>query len=842
VKILERGDNFEYNKLRSGKERRGLKIVTGEISFNVGGMSCAACASRIEKALAGLNGVQQAAVNLALEKATVKYDPELVNPRQLVEKIQAAGYQACLHADTHRQVKPERVELKLSGMSCAACAARIEKVLNGLPGVLQAGVNLATEKAVVKYFGDALQIAEMKQAVGRAGYRAEVVSGQDTAELGKKEREREIRRQKSLVLFSGILSLPFVFYMLAMMPGLHGSTALVLFNPYFQFALATPVQFIAGGRFYKESYVALRGGSANMSVLVALGTSAAYFYSTAVVFLPRYLGQSEVYFETGAIIITLVLLGKTLETIAKGRTSEAIEKLLQFQVKKARIIREDREIETPLEEVRVGDLVVVRPGERIPVDGIVREGHSAVDESMLTGESMPVDKQAGDEVIGATINKLGSFKFEATRVGQDTALARIIKIVQEAQGSKAPIQRLADVIAGYFVPAVVVVAVLTFAGWYLLIDPGNFTGALLSFIAVLVIACPCALGLATPTSIVVGTGMGAENGILIKSGEYLEKVHSLTAVVLDKTGTITQGKPRLTSMIPAPEFVGREKELLAVAGGAEQSSEHPLARALVEYVLEQGVKTAAPQDFQAIPGHGVEALVDGRRVLVGTRKLLSGQEVDLAPLLPRAQELEANGETVMFMALDGFLAALFGMADVPREHSRRAVEKLKEMGLEVWMITGDNASTAGAVAGQVGITRVMSEVLPEDKARKVQQLRGEGKIVGMVGDGINDAPALVAADVGFAIGTGTDVAIEAADVTLLKGDLRGVVASILLSRATVRNIKQNLFWALIYNTIGIPVAAAGLLNPVVAGAAMAFSSVSVVANALRLKRLRLHPA
>ncbi|WP_051273584.1 heavy metal translocating P-type ATPase [Desulfotruncus alcoholivorax] len=805
-------------------EPAGLKKLTVKIA----GMSCAACAARIEKTLAKIPGVESAGVNFAAETATVDYLSELVSPENILDKIKEAGYRPVTG----------RTELKLSGMSCAACAARIEKGLNKLPGVTRAAVNFATEKAVVEFNPAEIDVPQIKKAVADIGYKASEVDDKTTADLEREEREREIRRQKFLVIFSAFFSAPLVVYMLAMVLNLRGVVPALFFNPYFQFTLATPVQFIAGANFYKEAYVALRGRSANMSVLVALGTTAAYLYSVAATFFAERIGNVEVYYETGAIIITLVLLGKTLETIAKGRTSEAIKKLIGLQAKNARVIRSGREMEIPVEEVEVGDLVVVRPGEKIPVDGVVKEGYSTVDESMLTGESVPVDKKAGDEIIGATINKLGTFKFEATKVGKDTALAQIIKIVEEAQGSKAPIQRMADVISAYFVPAVVALALVTFLSWFYYGAPGDFTRSLLNFTAVLVIACPCALGLATPTSIMVGTGKGAENGILIKSGEYLEKAHKLTAIILDKTGTITRGEPALTDLIPAPEYRGYDKVLLQLAGRAEKNSEHPLAQAIVNYAKEKGAVLNDPQQFKAIPGHGVVAEIEGGTVLLGTRKLMQEHNIDISGLITEVENLEEQGKTAMLMAFGGKPAAVIGVADTIKENSKEAIRRLKEMGLEVWMLTGDNRRTAEAIARQVGIENVLSEVLPEDKAQQVEKLRGRGKVVGMVGDGINDAPALVTADVGFAIGTGTDVAIEAADITLMRGDLRGIVAAIRLSRATIKNIKQNLFWALVYNTVGIPVAALGFLNPVIAGAAMAFSSVSVVTNALRLRRFK----
>ncbi len=804
------------------------KNAAKKIAVKISGMSCAACSSRVERVLSGMSGVENARVNLATETATVEYHPESLDAEKIYATIKEIGYQPVT----------SRTELALSGMSCAACASRIEKVLNKVPGVSHAAVNFATEKTVVQYNPAEVDVQQIKKAVADAGYKAAEVGDRNTADLESEERAREIRRQKQLVIFSGILSAPLMVYMLAMVFNLHETALPFFFNPYFQFALATPIQFIAGGNFYREAFIALRGGGANMSVLVAMGTSAAYFYSVAVTFWGRHMGTHEVYFETSAIIITLVLLGKTLETIAKGRTSEALKKLIGLRAKTARVIRNGQETEIPIDEVEVGDLVVVRPGEKIPVDGIIREGYSTVDESMLTGESVPVDKKAGDNIIGATINKLGTFKFEAQKVGKDTALAQIIKIVEEAQGSKAPIQRMADVISAYFVPAVVVVAVITFIAWYFFGAPGNITRAMMNFTAVLVIACPCALGLATPTSIMVGTGKGAENGILIKSGEYLEKAHKLTTLVLDKTGTITKGEPALTDLVPASAYASKEELLISLAAAAEKNSEHPLAQAIVHHAHEKGITPDDPREFDAIPGHGVKAAVGDSRVLLGTRKLMHQHQVKITELLPIVERLESEGKTAMILTLNESPAAVIGVADTIKDSSKAAIQQLQNMGLEVWMLTGDNQRTAEAIANQVGITKVLAEVLPEDKAKQVERLRSQGKVVGMVGDGINDAPALVTADVGFAIGTGTDVAIEAADITLMRGDLSGVVTAIKLSRATIRNIRQNLFWALIYNTVGLPVAAMGLLNPVVAGAAMAFSSVSVVTNALRLKKFK----
>ncbi|HEY3423404.1 MAG TPA: copper-translocating P-type ATPase, partial [Negativicutes bacterium] len=574
-------------------------------------------------------------------------------------------------------------------------------------------------------------------------------------------------------------------------------------------------------------------GSANMDVLVVMGTSTAYFYSIVNVII----GDHNLYFETSAILITLIILGKLLEANAKGRTSEAIKALMGLQAKTARVIRGGEEMDVSIETVLVGDIIVVRPGEKVPVDGVITEGTSTLDESMLTGESLPVDKKVGDEVVGATINKFGAFKFKATKVGKDTALAQIVRIVEEAQGSKAPIQRFADIVSGYFVPTVVSIAVLTFVGWYFIFDPGNFSRALVNFTAVMVIACPCALGLATPTSIMVGTGIGAENGILIKGAEHLENAHRLTTIVLDKTGTITKGQPEVTDIITVAEI--STTEILTMAVRAEKSSEHPLAQAIVNYGKDHGILFEDAEAFKAIPGYGVSVILEGRKILVGTRKLMRENNIEIESVISEIERLEQQGKTVMLLAVEQQMAGLLAVADTVKENSAQAVAQLEKLGIEVWMITGDNERAAKAIAASVGIHNVLAEVLPEHKAEKVEALKKEGKVVAMVGDGINDAPALATADVGFAIGTGTDVAIAAADITLMRGDLNGIVAAIKLSKATMRNIKQNLFWALVYNSVGIPIAAAGYLSPVLAGAAMAFSSVSVVLNALRLKQF--HP-
>ncbi len=710
-------------------------------------------------------------------------------------------------------------------MTCAACSARVEKVLSKMDGVTSVNINLALNKGTIEYIEGELTIEDFKNAVKKAGYRAteEIETNVDRE---KEARKKEIKTLKTLFIISTILALPLFSAMFFHMAGYHT----ILSNGYFQLILATPVQFVVGYRFYKGAYHSLRGGGANMDVLVSMGTSAAYFYSlyNVIAGVPHY------YFEASAVIITLILLGKLLEASAKGRTSEAIKKLIGLQAKTARIIRDGEEIDIPIEEVEVGNIVVVRPGEKIPVDGKVVDGNSSVDESMLTGESIPVDKKIGDEVIGATINKYGAFKFEATKIGKDTALAQIIKLVEDAQGSKAPVQRLADKISGIFVPVVVAIAVVTFLLWYFI--RGDFTQALISAVAVLVIACPCALGLATPTAIMVGTGKGAENGILIKGGEHLERAHKLNAIVFDKTGTITKGEPEVTDVIA---FGYEEDQILRFTGIAEKSSEHPLGQAIVERAKEKGIRLTDADSFEAIPGHGIYASIEGKDLYIGNRKLMKDKSIEISHIEDRISGLEDEGKTAMLISIDGKISGIIAVADTVKEHSREAIKRLADMGIEVYMITGDNERTAKAISRQVGIDNVLAEVLPEHKAENIEKIKKEGKVVGMVGDGINDAPALAAADTGFAIGTGTDVAMEAADITLIKGDLRDIVHAIELSRKTMRTIKQNLFWAFAYNTAGIPLAALGFLNPMIAGAAMAFSSVSVVSNSLRLKRFRL---
>jgi Cu+-exporting ATPase len=798
--------------------------------IKITGMSCASCAARIEKKLNSLDGVKQATVNLALEQATVEYDDQLATVDQFSAEIKNLGY------DVIEAPSGARVDLNLGGMSCAACAARIEKKLNSLEGVEKAAVNFATAKATVKYDRALIKVADLVKTVENLGFRATPVE-QVPRDQEKEVREMEITRLRKEVWLAALLSSPLL---LAMLLSLVGIDLPLLHNAYFQLVLTTPIQFGIGFRFYKNAYYALRAKSPNMDVLIAMGTSAAYFFSIYNgFFVPAAPGKMQaLYFEASAVIITLILLGKYLEAVAKGKTSEAIKKLMGLQAKTARVIRDGQEVDLPIEEVEVGDVISVRPGEKIPVDGKIIEGNSAIDESMLTGESIPVEKKVGDLVVGATINRYGVFKFEATKVGRDTVLAQIIKMVEEAQGSKAPIQKLADEVSGIFVPVVIGVAVVTFLVWTLLV--GDLSAAIISAVSVLVIACPCSLGLATPTAIMVGTGKGAENGILIKGGEYLEMAYKLDTVVLDKTGTITKGQPEVTDLFP---LGGLEKgQLLRLAAITEKRSEHPLGVAIYEKGKAELGMIPDPDQFEALPGRGVKAVVGQQMVYIGTRKLLKEQGVDLGSAEEVVAKLEDEGKTAMLVAIDQQVAGIIAVADTLKENSKEALAELESMGIEVYMITGDNRRTAQAIAKQVRIGKVLAEVLPEHKAEEVEKLKQQGKIVAMVGDGINDAPALATADIGMAMGTGTDVAMEAADITLMRGDLKTIPAAIRLSRQTMRKIKQNLFWAFIYNTLGIPFAALGLLNPIIAGAAMAFSSVSVVTNSLSLKRFNPYQA
>lgn len=786
--------------------------------LKISGMTCTACATRIEEGLNQVPGVVDTNVNFAMERATVEYDKSKTNVQDLENKISDSGY----------KVIHDKVDLDIVGMTCANCALSIEKGLSALPGVTNVNVNVTMERATVEYNSDLTSPPELIKKVESIGYKAQEKKSDDT-DTEQAARDEEIQKQKRLFIISAILSFPLL---LSMLQFININVPEILHNPWFQFTLATPVQFYIGAQFYTSSYRALRSGTANMDVLVALGTSAAFIYS----FWEGLTGGTHLYYETAAIIITLVILGKLLEANAKGRTSEAIKKLMGLQAQTALVILDGIEKTIPIEELTTGDHVVVRPGEKIPVDGQVIDGSSAVDESMLTGESIPVDKKVGDEVIGATINKNGRIVFQATKVGKDTALAQIIKVVEDAQGSKAPIQRFVDKISAVFVPIVLVISIISFIVWYLVIG-ASFPIALAASIAVLVIACPCALGLATPTSIMVGTGKGAELGVLFKGGEHLQNVQKLNTIVLDKTGTITKGEPELTDVLTTNDF--DKAEVLFLTASAERSSEHPLGQAIVRGAEEKGLQLDSAISFNAIPGFGLEAEVDNKKMFIGTRKLMSKQNIPYHEMEAKMEELERDGKTAMLVAIENKLAGIIAVADTLKDDSAEAIAKLKSLGLKVVMITGDNKRTAEAIAKQVGIEEVLAEVLPEDKAHQVQAFMDSGEVVGMVGDGINDAPALATADVGIAIGTGTDVAMEAADVTLMRGNLGAIVDAITVSRKTMTNIKQNLFWAFFYNTVGIPIAAIGLLAPWIAGGAMAFSSVSVVLNSLRLKRAQI---
>jgi Cu+-exporting ATPase len=800
---------------------------TKKIALNIGGMTCVNCARAIEKRLSKLNGVTHATVSLAAEKALIDYDPTVVDQKAIEAAIIEVGY----------QVIHEKAVLQIGGMSCINCAKSIEKALNSREGVYNATINFATEKLTVEYNPAQISLAGIKKAVQDVGY--QVVEPEKTAEgmedAESKARRRHIRWLRNLLTVSIALSIPTIlFTWFTVLPTLTNNILL--------FSLATPVQFVVGWTFYVGAYKGLKNKTANMDTLVAMGTSTAWIYSTVVTFAPGIFPGAMVFFDTATMIMTFILLGKLLDAIARGRTSEAIRKLMGLQAKIARVIRDGEEQEIPIEDVRVGDIVIVRPGEKIPVDGTVVEGYSGVDEKVITGESIPVEKKKGDTVVGATLNKTGVLKFEATKVGKDTVLAQIINMVQDALSSKAPVQRLADVASGYFVPAIIITATLSALAWYF-IAGADYIFALTVFIAVLIVACPCALGLATPTAIMVGVGKGAENGILIKSGEALETVHKLQAVVFDKTGTLTKGEPEVTDIISISNL--SDETLLQLAAVAEKNSEHPLGEAIVKKATAKGLKIEDPEFFSAIPGHGVEVKHNGATILLGNRKLMETNNVNIDQLEEKMTALEEDGKTAMLMAVDGHPAGIIAVADTLKENSTEAVRTLQQMGLEVIMITGDNERTAKAIARQAGVNRVLAEVLPDEKANEIKRLQAEGKVVAMVGDGINDAPALAQANVGIAVGSGTDVALETGDIVLIKNDLRDVVVGIQLSRATMTKIRQNLFWAFFYNVALVPVAAGVLyplihvlFDPVYAAAAMASSSVTVVTNASLLRRFR----
>jgi len=791
---------------------------------------------RVETALNNIEGVQNVNVSLAGQKAIVEADSGKVSIADVIRAVEDSGY----------HVPVEEITIPIGGMTCASCVRRVEQALTKVNGVVSASVNLATEKGTVKYIPEAATPRALKQAITDAGYEVK----EENAGVGEVKirdaKQEEISQLRRRVIVAAVLSaLVMIGSMHELIPALMDIPMQTRFIGLL--VLTTPVQFWAGWRFYRGAYLTAKHGSTDMNTLVAVGTSVAYLYSVAVTFFPGLFEaqglQHAVYYDTAATIITLILFGRYLEARAKGRASDAIKKLMGLQPKTGRVIRDGREIDIPIEDIQVGDIVVVRPGEKVPVDGVVVEGYSSVDESMITGESIPVEKREGDGIIGATINKTGLFKFEATKIGSETALAQIVRLVEEAQGSKAPIQRLADVVASYFVPAVISIALLTFAVWFFFGPEPAFTFALLNFIAVLIIACPCSLGLATPTAIMVGTGQGAQNGILIRDAQALENAHKINTIVLDKTGTLTQGKPVVTDIIGGNGF--DEADVLRLAASAERGSEHPLGEAIVAKAKEMNIELAEPKGFESFTGRGIGASIDGRAVLLGNLRLMQERNISLNGTSDEAVRLSEEGKTSMFVAVDSEVVGLVAVADVLKSNSEGAVKRLQEMGLEVIMLTGDNERTAAAIAKQAGVDRVLAEVLPAEKALEVKKLQEKGKVVAMVGDGINDAPALAQADIGISIGTGTDVAIEASDITLVGGDLQGLVTSIALSRKTLKTIYQNLFWAFFYNILLIPVAAGVLypiwgirLDPMYAAAAMAFSSVSVVSNSLRLKRFK----
>ncbi len=820
-------------------EKKNISPESSRIDLPITGMSCASCAARIQETLKKLKGVEDASVNFASERATVFYNSSIGNVDDFTKAVKDLGY----------GVSVSKITIPIKGMTCAACVKRVQDALSSLSGVISASVNFATGKATVEYTASLVGMGDFRRTLKDIGYDIiEVEKGEDIVEKEKIEREKEYRELKRKVIAGASLTIP--VFILVFWERIGFSSLLeipVQTNFLLQLILQTPVQFWVGGQFYRGAISAARHKTTNMNTLIAVGTSAAYLYSLIATFFPSIFEikgyTAHVYFDTAATIIVLILLGRLFEARAKGKTSEAIKKLIGLQPKTAKVIRGGEEKDIPVEDVEIGDIILVRPGEKIPVDGLVKEGHSSVDESMISGESIPVEKNAGDQVIGATINRTGSFKFEATKVGRDTMLSQIINMVQEAQGSKPPISRLADKIASIFVPVVIGIAAFTFIVWFFFGPAPAFTYAFLNFIAVLIIACPCALGLATPTSIMVGTGKGAENGILIRSGEALETAHKINVVVFDKTGTLTKGEPVVTDITTAKGSLLTAQEILLFAASAERSSEHPLGEAIVNKAKTENLQLKEPADFQAVPGHGIKARIDEKEILLGNANLMNDYGVDIKELLEKAEALSGEGKTPMYVAVDGKAAGVLAVADTLKENSIDAVKALRSLNVETVMITGDNRRTAAAIAKQVGIDRVFADVLPQDKVKEVIKLQSDNRIVAMVGDGINDAPALAQADVGIAIGTGTDIAMESSDITLIGGDLKGVVASIALSKATIRNIKQNLFWAFSYNTILIPVAAGILfpffgilLNPMFAAAAMGMSSVTVVTNALRLRK------
>ncbi len=847
-------DIVSFNEIKSAIEKAGYKVIQDnnkkKVELKIGGMTCAACAKAVERVTKKLDGVENSSVNIATEKANIEYDTSKLKISQIKGAIEKAGYSII-------EDNKKKIELKIGGMTCAACAKAVERVTKKLDGVENSTVNIATEKANIEYDTSKVTVSQIKGAIEKAGY--SIIEEKKDSIVDEDKLRKEKERKTLFLKFIIAVGFSIPLFYIAMGPMISKPfgpwPVPIIIDPMInplnyaliQIILVIPVMG-AGYRFYINGFKSLINKNPNMDTLVAIGTSAAFIYSVYTTFKISTItmevghGHHQLYFESAGIIIALILLGKYLESRSKGKTGEAIKKLMGLQPKTALIVKGDSEIEIPIDEVEEGDIIIVKPGSKIPVDGVVVEGHTSVDESMLTGESIPVEKNIGDNVTGASINKNGLIKFRAEKVGSDTTLAQIIKLVEDAQGKKAPIAALADTVSGYFVPVVIIIALLSATLWFVL---GNkdLEFVLTIFISVLVIACPCALGLATPTAIMVGTGKGAENGILIKGGEALELAHKVDTVIFDKTGTITEGKPTVTDILTTNNI---DKDyLLSLAASAEKGSEHPLGEAIVRFGEEKNIEFKKVENFKAIPGHGIEVNIDGKIVLLGNKKLMNDKAIVLEDLEFKSDELASIGKTPMYIAIDNTLGGIIAVADTVKENSKKAIEKLHEMGIKVAMVTGDNKKTANAIAKEVGIDIVVSEVLPKDKSNEVKKLQSNGSFVAMVGDGINDAPALAQADIGIAIGSGTDVAMESADIVLMKSDLMDVPTAIKLSNETIRNIKQNLFWAFGYNTIGIPIAAGllyifggPLLNPMFAAAAMSLSSVSVVTNALRLKNFK----
>lgn len=837
----ENPKRYQIQDVPSSNGKTPKTQTHSKVDLPLVGMNCVSCANNIEQFVADISGVESVHVNYATGNAQVVYDPERADVQTIVQAIKSSGY----------DVGKAQLRVHIEGLHCHSCVAFIEEVLVSVPGVLGATVTAGTETAIIQYVPDQVDFAAVKAAIESTGYKSvhrieEVESSDQEATAHQQEYQRLMRK----FWFAAGVSIPILLVLYPELPWLYlpnlfldnASESLIrlLFG---LSGLATlPVMVYSGRQFFTGAWSAFKHHSSDMNTLIAIGTSAAWLYSTVAVLVPQIFpeGTAVPFYDVATVVIALVVLGQALEVRAKGQTSQAIKKLIGLQAKTARVERDGQEVEIPVEEVESGDIIIVRPGEKVPVDGVIVQGKSSLDESMITGESLPVDKAVDDEVIGATVNTTGSFKFRATKVGKDTALAQIVKMVQDAMGSKAPIARMVDVVSSYFVPIVMLISILTFLIWFNFGPAPSLAFAVVTAVTVLIIACPCAIGMAVPLSLVAGVGKGAEHGVLIRNGEALQTASQLNVVVLDKTGTITKGKPELTDIVPATGF--ETETLLHFAASADRASEHPLAQAIVDGAKDRNVNTVEPLEFNAIPGHGVEATVDNKRVLVGNRKLMQREQVNTEHVDTHVERLQGQGKTAMYVAVDGQSAGVVAVADTIKEDSVEAIQVMQNMGLEVIMLTGDNERTAQAIAKQVGLNSVLAEVLPEDKARQVHQLTAGGKKVGMVGDGINDAPALVEADVGFAIGTGTDVAIEAADITLMSGSLKGVAYAIEVSKATMRNAKQSLVGAFIYNTLGIPIAAGVLypffgllLSPLLAGAAMAASSVTVVTNANRLR-------